>query len=240
MNREGKSQHPDLETLIAFSESRLPRADEAELEKHLESCVMCRLEIKKFQHFDSLGDDPIADEEAGWDQAQLDLDQVWHEEIQPTLQQKDLPGAGFRRQRSLKRAIWVIPAAAAAMAAFFMLNPGSGPNTLPLMADSTVVRGAEAPVAPTIHLTNPVGELDSIPVVFAWETEVACDRFSLEIFTASLETVVSEREITSSPWTLPSPEAELLKPGNVYLWKVRGYKTLEAVAESENQWFSVP
>ena len=65
--------HPELETLLAFAEGELAADQATPVAAHLESCALCRLEIKRFAQFETGGDDPEAAQDAQWDQAELQL-----------------------------------------------------------------------------------------------------------------------------------------------------------------------
>lgn len=242
MIRENHDQHPDLDTLVAYSEDRLDALDTANLAAHLKSCAVCRLELLQFHRFNTLDSEPSAEKDSGWDEAKLELDNSWKQKIQPSFESSDgqqMPPVSVVPPRRISRGIWFVPAAAAALAAVIFFNPASGPEPVSPGSDTRVVRGAEESDQPGIVLSEPEGALDLAPTNFVWKTEVQCDHFALEVFTANLETVIMAHEITTSSWVLSPKEKAKIELGTTYFWKVRGYRDLQPVAKSGNQWFKV-
>jgi hypothetical protein len=236
VNATPSDGHPELETLLAFAAGECPAEKAGPVAAHLESCVSCRLEVKRFQHFEAQGEDPVLDENTQWDRAELELARAWRDEIKPAIGLAPPPVRSFRAPRWA----WLVPAAAAATAAFVFLQPtttsqldhSGGP-------ESTVVRGAGEVAAPQITLQAPLGESDRSPTEFAWQTELDCTSYTLEIFTADLVLTFFETGIADVSWQATAELAELLEPGTTYLWSVRGYRDLQVVGESENGWFQI-
>lgn len=242
MIRDNHDQHLDLDTLIAYSEDRLDELNTANLATHLKSCALCRLELMHLHRFNALDSDPAVEKDSGWDLAKLELEDSWNQKIQPSLAQNDARKASslsLVRPRRFSRGIWFVPTAAAALAALIFFNPGSGPEPVSPGSETRVVRGTEESAKPGIVLSEPEGSLDRVPTNFAWRTDIQCDHFALEVFTADLETVIVGNEISASPWILSPKEKSKIEPGTTYFWKVRGYRDMQAVAESGNQWLTV-
>lgn len=239
MNAENNHGHPHLETLLAYADGALSAeaAEAAEAAAHLEGCAACRLEVKRFQRFVVMGEDPQEDSEAQWHQAELQLERAWQEKSKPAL-----PTAAGPPWRW----VWLVPAAAAAVTAFFFLQPTApqapGPHGAPAThaaPGSAVVRGGNDLGDPEIALQAPSGELKELPRQFVWKTDQECASFTLMVFTADLKQVFSRPGITTSEWEVGEELERLLEPQTIYLWSVRGYRELRVVAESENGWFKL-
>ena len=234
MTSSHSSHHPDLDTLLTFAEDQLTVDEAAAIAGHLEDCVQCRLEIKRFRRFDELGDTLDEDQEAQWDRAELELARAWRQEIQPTV------AARRPRLALLPRSIWLVPAAAAAVVAFIFLQPSQSPEKLfNGRGAQEIVRGADGEVEPQITLNSPSGELELPPEQFEWQTDRQCENFTLEIFTADLQIVYFQTDIKQQSWAATEELVSLLEPDIIYLWNVRGYRQLQVVAESGNGWFRV-
>jgi hypothetical protein len=108
-------------------------------------------------------------------------------------------------------------------------SPAPGPG---------VMRGAPT-AGYEIALTEPVGEIQAPPAVFRWQSRRNDTRFTLEIFTPSLEMVCRAENIEESSWKAPDSLATILKPDVVYLWSVKGYEGLARASASPNGWFRI-
>jgi len=253
VNRGKNEDHPDLETLLAFVDSRresgpdglsrgsratgLDEEQMAAVADHLKTCALCRLETKRFLRFEAVGEDPDAAADAQWELAEMQLARSWREKIQP---EAGLGSGRSSRNNWYNRTLWLVPAVAAAMALlFFLPRQAQVPvRDLPLSPDAPgIFRGADEAAAPGITLETPAGELAAPPRNFAWRTKCGCEHYTLEIFTADLQTVFFRTGIKQTAWTAPDSLAGLLKPENIYLWSVRGYRKLQVAAESGNGWF---
>ena len=233
MSKTYNQDHPDLDTLLAFADHRLTESESEGVEKHLESCTQCRLEIKRYNRFNELGEDPADAQDAQWDQAELELQRSWRENIQPAI-------AGERKIKRPSRRrtmVWMVSAAAAAVAAVIMMGPLLTPGSFSPPEVSEVVRGAEEDAESAISLESPSGELKVLPEEFIWESDVECEDFRLEIFTSDLKTVWVESELEKPRWEMTEEVALLLESETIYVWNVRGFNELKLVAESGNNWF---
>jgi hypothetical protein len=234
MTENHKTNHPDLEQLLAFSESGVagPEAGpEAEtIAWHLESCTECRLEIQSFKRFNDLGEDTEDDGEVQWDRAELELERAWS---QIKAQQPNPEKRGRRR----RQVIWLVPAAVAAVAALIYLSPSFSPEADFPSDVPSVVRGTEPTPAPMIILDPKSGERELPPVTFSWQTDVECDQFTLEIFTPELETVFSLASLEDTTWTITKEVVDQLDTATIYLWNVQGFREQQPVAGSGSNWF---
>lgn len=231
--------HPEFETLLAFAAGACPEGTVGSVAAHVQSCVACRLEVKRYQDFEALGEDAELATEAQWDRAELELARAWQEKIKPAI------GVEAATPKSAgafgpTRWAWLLPAAAAALAAFVLLQPVPTSHLdLPDRPESPIVRGGGEMAAPQISLDAPLGEQDGLPAEFVWRTELDCTSYTLEIFTADLVLTFFETGIAEPPWQTSAELEHLLAPGTTYLWSVRGYRDLQAVGESENGWFKI-
>jgi len=111
------------------------------------------------------------------------------------------------------------------------------PEQTPRLDGAGIIRGAGQETGPQIVLDAPSGELAALPLMFVWQTDQACETYTLEIFTADLKMVFSLTDIPAQSWTIAAELTVLLQPDTIYLWSVRGYRQLQVVAESGNSWF---
>jgi len=253
VNRGNNGDHPDLEILLAYVDSGgesgqdgvsrgngatgLDEEQMAAVADHLKTCALCRLESRRFQRFETADEDPDAAADAQWELAEMQLARSWREKIQP---EAGLGSGRSSRNSWYNRTLWLVPAVAAAVALFFFLpRQAHVPvRDLPPSPDAPgIFRGADEAAAPGITLEAPAGELSDPPRNFSWRTECGCEHYTLEIFTADLQTVFFRTGIEQTAWTAPDSLAGLLKPETIYLWSVRGYRKLQVAAESGNSWF---
>ena len=236
MTNSNSSNHPDLDTLLAFSENRLAEAESEGVGNHIESCAQCRLEIKCFLRFKDMGEDPLEEKEVQWDHAELALERTWREKIQPSISS---PKA-VEKSTLRNPLIWLVPVAAAAALALIFLGPTFSPDSYSPPTVSSVIRGAEETKAVQITLDTPSGQQESMPGQFFWKTDTDCEHFTFEIFTSDLKTVFVASELKTPSWTMTEEVTKLLNPETIYLWNVRGFNQLKPVAESGNNWFRFP
>lgn len=229
-------EHIDLETLDKYLEGTLPGKEAEAARRHLESCPLCGLELKRLRRFETIDSDEDLARKGEWLYARTKLEGALRERIVPVATG---PGARVVRfRRAARAARWLVPAAAAAAVVFviahFATNDRSGAPT----PGKSVMRGTP-PVAYGIELMEPAGEIKAFPAIFKWKSDRMDDRFTLEIFTPKLDRIALERNIKESSWKTPDSLRTALKPGVVYLWSVRGYRGLERATASSNGWFKI-
>jgi len=210
--------HPHLEQLEGYVQGTLDAAARARLETHLEVCTVCRNEVRDLARFLTLEEDDELMSEAGWSRAELSGEQGWQQRHQP----------------SWWRQSWV-PAVAAAAAAVLLLLVNV-PWSLEDLPQVTVRGGGSAPV---FDLVEPAGDVPACPSRFAWTFDNRDPVFTLEIFTAELEPVVTVANLDSTAWHTTAALCDSLQPGQRYLWSVQAMMGDEVVARSAAQWFSV-
>jgi len=223
----GPDEHPELEVLLARGDG-LMDADVAQaIDTHLETCPLCRLELKQAARFADLDQDDAAADEADWQRMAPRLDAAWRDHGRSEVPQ---------RQRPVPR--WLVPAVAAAVIALVVVNVGERAMRTPHGSGEDTLRGG--PVAgPVIVDLAPQGELGSAPNLFTWHTEHEFKAYNLEIFTDDLESVFSVDGLQDPQAQLPDSLRSLLLEGRTYFWHVQGQEGLTAVEASETVWFRI-
>jgi hypothetical protein len=229
-------EHIGIETIEKYLLGKLADEKAEAVRRHLETCPLCGLELKRLRRFHAIDADENLARRAEWLYARTRLEKAFRERIAPSAEGTGAPVISFPRARRAAR--WLVPAAAAAavvfMIAHYTMN-GRSPAPAP---GGNVMRGTPASEY-RISLEEPLGDIDARPAVFKWKSNRADDFFTLEIFTPTLEKIYEARNIRESPWTAPDTLAVILEPGVMYLWSVRGYRGLERATASPNGWFRV-
>ena len=65
--------HPDLELLAAHAAGQSAENESAAIQRHLEDCPFCRLELKRLKRFANIDADEELLEDAGWRRAEFAL-----------------------------------------------------------------------------------------------------------------------------------------------------------------------
>ncbi|UCF06023.1 MAG: hypothetical protein JSV33_03045 [bacterium] len=236
MDRDNFTEHPGLEILTAYACGCAEDDTADRLEQHLDSCLLCRLEVKRIRRFQRIGSDRELAEEANWSEACFKLERALKERILPTV--------AVRKKESRQAPVtrlsfnWLAPiAAAAAVILIFLaversgISPGFGPGFGPMRGEPVVEYG--------ITLEAPLGEIERVPEQFSWHPRRENEYYSIEIFTADLTQIYWAERIEDSTWVVPDSLATILEPDSIYLWNIKGYKGLEEEALSPNGWFKV-
>ncbi len=227
-------KHIDLEILDKYLEGKLARNEAEAVRRHLDSCPLCGLELKRLRRFETIDSDEDLARKGEWLYARTKLEKALGERIVPAATGPRARIVRFRR--AARAARWLVPAAAAAAVVLVIAHFAANEKFGAPAPGTSIMRGI-SPVAYGIELMEPVGEIAAFPSIFKWKSDRMYDRFTLEIFTSKLERVALERNIKESFWKTPDSLRTALKPGVVYLWNVRGYRGLESASASPNGWF---
>jgi len=235
MPEEKAGRHIEPEALADFLEGKLPEEESRLVREHLDRCALCRLELRKLERFRSIDADEDLARQAEWPYARTKLDSAARHRIIPEVIGRR--GTAARKSRAAKAARWLLPfAAAAAFIVLVIRLAGQGEPEAPAL-EKGPMRGAA--VEYEIALEKPVGEIDSLPGVFAWHSTRSDDYFTLEILTSRLRPVYHSPRIAGSAWKTPDSLKTGLNTDIIYLWSVKGYKGVERVISSPNGWFKI-
>ena len=253
-------EHPDLLQLLAGARGALPAPEQAELERHLARCPQCRLELLRFQRFETAEHDEETLREAGWEKAEPAL-RTWQDRPAAV----PMPPRPVRRRRRREFLPW-IPVAAAAVLALVILQPwvsappvGPGTDTagqesrLPAsqLPPAEVMRGGGAELPVGLTLLDPEGLVLEPPREFTWQVtprpgQDLPESYTLEVFTAELESIFRREGISlvaaagdTQRFLATDELLGMLDPGETYLWNVRAFRDLLLVGESASGWFMV-
>jgi hypothetical protein len=236
MDRDNVTEHPGLEILTAYACGCADDDVTDLLERHLDSCPLCRLEVKRFRRFQRIGSDRELAEEANWSGACFKLERALKERILPTVAERRKESRQAPARRS--NLGWLAPIAAAAAVVLVFLaverpgvSPGFGPGFGPMRGEPAVEYG--------ITLEAPLGEIEALPERFSWHPRRENEYYSIEIFAADLTQIYRVDRINDSTWVVPDSLTTILEPDSIYLWNIKGYKGLEEKALSPNGWFKV-
>ena len=147
MPQDRTRPHPDPERLDLYRDGRLSDSDTAEMKRHIEECVLCRLELKRMARFEAIDADADLAGEAGWSEARERLERRFEREIvlpaatragpapEPRATEKRPPRPFLR---------WLIPAAATAAAVLLIwaVDRSGGPESTRTGSES--LRGGAA------------------------------------------------------------------------------------------------
>jgi hypothetical protein len=237
MNDDTPRGHPDVETLDVFRRGAMSEPHEEETRRHVDSCVECRLELKRLSRFEEIEADDELARDADWQAARVSLERVFDEHVLPEVVDRERPARGEidgRPFRSRWQIRWLAPVAAAAAATLLVVTQvGKGPSD-----DLGPMRGPDVESS-GIVIVEPTGEIEEAPKQFTWEAKTENDYYTLEVFTAGLENVYTEDEIPQSHWSATDSLRSLLARDTIYLWNVTGHKGLERETVSPNGWFKI-
>jgi hypothetical protein len=236
MNEKGIVDHPGVTRLADYKAGLLEPGDAAAVRGHIEGCPLCRLELKRLERFERIGEDESLLEEAGWRSAEIELEKAFRENVLPKVAERKVVKFGGRR--SMRLFGWLVPvAAAAAVLVLFVqlerVKPIDGPYI-----DGGPMRGEPAGEY-VIMLETPSGEMEESPAVFTWHSRREIDYYTLEIFTSNLVSVHKTGRIAGSEWSVPDSLGYLLTENVTYLWNVRGYWGLGHEVLSPSEWFRI-
>jgi hypothetical protein len=232
-----RNEHPDIETLEKLLMGKLDEREFETVRRHLRTCALCGLELKRLQRFATIDSDEDLSRSAEWIYARRRLENAFAEKIAPAA-----PCDPHARARGffpwIRAARWLVPAAVVAAGLIIVATVARHETTTVRTPSRRVMRGAP-PVRYGIELVEPSGEVGAMPTVFRWKSERDDSRFTLEIFTPALANVYRAENIAGSSWNAPDTLAAILKPNITYLWSVKGIKGLERVDASPNGWFKI-
>lgn len=236
MRSEKYVDHPDIEKLADYSAGLLEESEAESIEKHLECCTPCRLEVKRIERFNTIDSDAALAQEAGWSQARFRLERALRENILPEFMGHE--PAEAQKYRPPFGSKWLAPltAAAAVILIFIYVEKARFPmvpstDLGPMRGDSEVEYG--------VSLQSPVGEVAACPEQFQWYSDRKNDYYTLQIFTTDLSKVYTVDNIADTLWVVPDSLKAILHHEKIYLWSVKGHKGLERVLESPNGWFKI-
>jgi len=220
-------QHPELEVLLSRLDGRLLADKAAEVDTHLAECVLCRLALKQATRFADLDRDDETAIAADWSEAAPRLDHAWRN------RPRRASGNSWPR-----RSRWLVPLAAAAVLALVAVNVGHRDIQFPSGDGMDSVRGGPV-TTPVIEALFPRGELDTIPAIFEWQTDLDFESYDLELFTEDLATVMTLKGVVEQQTDIPDSVLTALIPGQTYFWHVKDGAGLAAQAASATVWFRV-
>jgi hypothetical protein len=229
-------EHIDIETIEKYLQGKLADMEVEAVKRHLETCPLCGLELKRLQRFETIDSDENLARNGEWLYARTRLEKAFRERIAPSAAGEGARLVRFPRAARVAR--WLVPAAAAAVVVMMVVHYTMNEGSRAPMPGRSVMRGAPA-VEYGIALKEPMGEIKTYPKIFEWESDRKDNFFMLEIFTPTLEKIYRVRNIKESSWNAPDTLGVILEPGVIYLWSVRGYKGLERATASTNGWFRI-
>lgn len=232
-------EHPDFDVLSNYIAGQLNEDQTKTTRKHVESCSVCQLEIKRMGRFEHIDSDTALREEAGWETAKLQLERGFREKVLPEVVEPALseaPGRKAYRSKSFWgrwQLRWLAPAAAAAAVLLVIFQLDRTP-----VDDLGPMRGP-TPEAAKISDLVPSGEIGQLPALFTWQSSRDNDHYTIEIFTSDLDKIYEASGIKDLQWATTDSLSSLLKRETLYLWSVTGYKGLERENVSPSGWFRV-
>jgi hypothetical protein len=257
-------KHPSLDTLVEFVDGLLTDTEAELIDRHLESCVACRLEARRLARFATIDNDTELLAAADWSRARFELNKMYQDKIKPAVEltshqsedrtQEKLPLHGWSGQSGpsgdvaqkqagwqrfvVNRGWWLAPVAAAAVLVIVFL--GQDKSTGPELQDpwSEPLRGEQI-IEPAVVPISPLGEVSSCPQHFSWQVAEAFDTYTLEIFTPNLELVFRQANIPTARFTVTDALQQLLEPDQTYLWSVQGLHGLRTTSVSASGWFRI-
>ncbi len=254
-------EHPDLDRLADFAAGLLPAAEASAVDAHLETCPLCRLELKRLARFASIDGDEELLAEAAWPRAEFLLQKSFAEQVRPAVagrddgaravpaarKAKDEPVSGSRppARWSARRLRWLVPAAAAAAVLVLLVaNLEQGPQSPLAPEGPDLLRGGDSggtggQRAARIELVEPLGEMTEAPHLFTWQADSTYDTFTLTVFTSQLATAFQQEHLVESRFELSDSLRALLAPDRVYAWSVKAYAGLAPAEVSPSGWFRI-
>jgi hypothetical protein len=236
---KGGGEHPDLDVLADFEAGRLGAGAAADVARHTERCVGCRLELKRLRRFAAIEHDEDPGAGVLWSEAEAELERAFRERILP----EALPSGRVSRRAAWTRLrwpkLWLVPAAAAAVLLAVVFNLARQGGSDLTTRGAGPMRGGETAERVIVPL-EPVGLLEMAPVRFSWSASRPFDSFTLEVVTAELEPVFARPGITDTSCAVADTLRALFVAGRTYLWSVQGHRGLTASDSSVHVWFKMP
>jgi hypothetical protein len=235
-----RKEHIDLEALEKYLLGKLDERETEAVGRHLKTCALCDLELKRLQRFAGVDSDDDLARSAEWIYARRKLENAFIGKIAPSAagDTENADAQKIRLPRASHAARWIVPVAvmAAGLVMIAYFSKREGPRVIE--PAQRVARGAP-PVRYDIELTEPEGEIHASPTVFEWKSERDDARYTLEIFTPTLSRIYRAENIAGSSWTVPDTLRTILESDAIYLWSVKGFKGLDRAAASPIGWFRI-
>ncbi|MCK5406467.1 MAG: zf-HC2 domain-containing protein, partial [Candidatus Krumholzibacteria bacterium] len=227
--------HPDIETLANYIDGQLAASDADATKRHLDSCPVCRLEIKRIERFEAIESDKSLREEANWPAAQVRLERAFRDNVLPeVVARQSIDARPFWSRWQVR---WLVPvAAAAALLVVFQIDRSRPPGTP--SDDLGPMRGPTTEEL-SIALEAPSGNIERLPEQFTWRSTRKNDYYKIAIFTSDLTKIYEESELPESRWAASDSLRSLLKVETIYIWTVTGQKGVEREVVSPNGWFKI-
>ena len=236
MSGEANRSHPDIDALAGYASGEL---DDEVTRRHVESCPVCRLELKRMVRFEHLETDGDLLRDAGWAAAQPRLERAFRNQVLPEVVP---PTSPRRRERTSIwerwQIRWLVPVAAAAAVLLVVFQTDLVEKSRTPSEDLGPVRGTPVE-APDIVPEKPVGNIAAAPEVFAWTPQAKEDYYTLAILTPNLEKIFEVNRIPEARWEVTDSLKSILEKDAIYLWSVTGHKGVEPVTTSPNAWFKI-
>ncbi|MDD4857989.1 MAG: hypothetical protein PHD74_07765 [Candidatus Krumholzibacteria bacterium] len=235
-----ENAHIDIETIERLLKGDLADGEAEAARRHLETCPLCGLELKRLKRFNAIDSDEDLARRAEWLYARTRIEKAFGERIAPFAMRSRSRASLSSRAVNAVRWLGAAAAAVAVVAVMVHFAMKEGPRERPQAPapGRSIMRGAP-PVEYGIALEEPAGPVEARPGIFKWKSNRDDDYFVLEIFTSSLDKICRATNVRESYWNIPDSLGIKLEPGVVYLWNVRGYKGLERAAASPNGWFKI-
>jgi len=236
MSGEANRSHPDIDTLVGCASGEY---DDEDTRRHVESCPVCRLELKLMDRFERLETDGDLLREADWAAAQPRLERAFRDNVLPEV----VPPASPRRRESTSiwerwQIRWLVPVAAAAAVLLVVFQADLTQEPPTPSEDMGPVRGTPVET-PDIILERPVGNVAAAPEVFEWTPQTKEDYYTITILTPNLEKIFEVDRVPEARWVVTDSLKTILKRDAIYLWSVTGHKGVEPVTASPNAWFKI-
>ncbi len=231
-----KNAHPDITALADYEAGLLEGKGRQEIEAHVKVCPLCALELKRISRFREVEEDSALVEESDWRTASNEMERRFRGAVLPAAGPR--PRRREREKARLRIPRWMTPLAAAAVLAvlFFGVEEafdrmGKSPER-PRFRSVTTGKDVITPLAPS-------GEIEGGVPKFSWKVERKFDYFSLEIFNPGLDSVFKSDKITKESCELPDSIKSVVSDGNIYIWNVKGHRSMDKALVSRNAWFRV-
>jgi hypothetical protein len=241
MSENTTQNHPDIETLANYTAGLLNERDADNTRTHLETCQLCRLEIKRIERFERIDSDTDLQAEADWQAARVALERTFQEKVLPQVVRNKAraeDGGGVADRMSFWtrwQLRWLVPVAAAVAVALIAVRVvewgGPGDDVGPMRGPTTE--------SFDISTGQPLGDIAGPPVRFTWKSRRENDSYTIEIYTSDLTKIYQQDGITESHWAASDSLKSLLELDTIYLWSVTGHKSLERETVSPNAWFKI-
>lgn len=230
-----RRDHPAIEQLADHAAGKLDPDDQTTVDRHLQQCVTCRLEMQQLARFESIDEDNELLDDSQWNRARFMLEAGYRTRVRPVVTES-LRREGSPRARVLR---WLAPVAVAAVLTVALLSSNLDRQIVPRHDTVDTLRGGGDPVEVVISPEGPQGDLAQAPARFEWRSRLDFESYTLEIFSAALEPVYRQGGLQEKAMAVEDSLRLLLKPGETYLWSVKGHTGLSEPQISETIWFKI-